>query len=185
MGSELQAEACRRSMKTILNIPEQEYEALWLHLNPIEAVVEQAAFIFAAPQKTQQELTFEFLESELLCPSDFAKQEWSYLELLDETRARIIKRAHDLQASMIELHSHLCNWPAEFSGSDLLGFEDIVPHLWWRLNARPYGAIVVGGGSFDGLVWINDPGIPVSLDEIRVGKSSIFPTALTLKYLYE
>ena len=47
-----------------------------------------------------------------------------HFELSDEIRAKIIKKAHDLDCSIIEFHSHLGYYPACFSSSDWCGFEE-------------------------------------------------------------
>jgi len=106
-----------------------------------------------------------------------------YFELTDEARARVIKRAHDLGASLVEFHSHAGSWPAAFSASDLFGFQEFVPHIWWRLKGKPYLAIVVTRTGFDGLAWLTDPQSPQHVDGIVVDGSVLIPTQLSpLKY---
>ena len=82
-----------------------------------------------------------------------------YFELTDEARIGLIKRAHVLQASLAEFHSHLSPWPAAFSLSDRMGLKETVPHMRWRLKRRPYLAVVVAPSGFDALVWSRDPKI--------------------------
>jgi len=65
-------------------------------------------------------------------------------------------RAHQLGCCLIEWHSHCGSWPAEFSLSDRMGLKEFVPHVRWRLDSRPYAAIVVANGSFDALAWTDD-----------------------------
>ncbi len=95
-------------------------------------------------------------------------------------RPKIIKRAFDEQASIIEIHSHPYDLPARFSGSDLVGFEDFVPHVWWRLRGAPYSALVFSQTDFDGLVWVDNPRMPIQLEELKVGIRSLQPNRLTL-----
>lgn len=114
-------------------------------------------------------------------PEDgFEAQTDRFIELTDEIRAKVIKRAHDLSATLVEFHSHLYQSKARFSESDLIGFNDFVPHVMWRLKRRPYVAIVVAGSTFDGLVWLADPKVPVNLTELRIGPKSLSPTGTTL-----
>jgi hypothetical protein len=95
------------------------------------------------------------------------------------TRASIIKRAHDLGTSVIEFHSHTGPWPAQFSPSDWSGFEETVPHMWWRLKGLPYGAVVVAHGGFDGFAWLHDANTPTRLAGIEVGIRCLRPTRLS------
>jgi hypothetical protein len=125
-------------------------------------------------------MKFEFLEWEGIPPEGFDHQYKGFIELTDETRARMIKRAHDLGASIVEFHSHPFAKDAAFTVGDLEGLDEFVPHVWWRLEGRPYGAIVVGRNNFDGLVWLEDPECPVALDELRVGAQVRLPTQHTL-----
>lgn len=102
-----------------------------------------------------------------------------HFELTEQMRATVIKKAHDLDASIVELHSHKGSRWAEFSESDLFGFQEFVPHVWWRLKGRPYIAVVVSHTSFDGLVWLTNPNIPQRLDGIVTENSFLRPTKLT------
>ena len=65
--------------------------------------------------------SFEVIDAAKLGPDEFESQLGDYLELADETRARLIKRAHDLQASLVEMHSHPAPFPAAFSPADRPG----------------------------------------------------------------
>ena len=99
-----------------------------------------------------------------------------YIELSDSTRAEVIKRAHDLAASLIEIHSHLGPWPAAFSIADRAGLRETVPHMWWRLHKKPYIALVATNTEFDALVWLDNPTVPRPLDGLNVGERTFVPT---------
>lgn len=99
-----------------------------------------------------------------------------YLELKHTARAAVIKRAHDLDVSLVEVHSHLGASPAGFSLSDRSGLRETVPHMWWRLKKRPYVAIVVAASGFDALAWIDNPSIPRALDALVAGNRILKPT---------
>lgn len=163
-------------MKTTLHFPPGVYEELLSHLLPPPPRVEEAVFVFVLTKHLPGETRFEFLEAEKLSAKDFEVQHEIYLELTDEARQRLIKRAHDLKASVIEMHSHTGNWPAEFSSSDRSGLKETVPHMWWRLPKRPYGAIVVADGTFDALVWVSNPDTPETLDALVAGNRVLRPT---------
>jgi hypothetical protein len=93
----------------------------------------------------------------------------------------LIKRAWDSGTSLVEFHSHPRDrWQAMFSPSDLAGFDEFVPHCWWRLRGRPYLAVVVAQRSVDALAWVTDPRRPVRLDAIWLdGGKEIVPSHLT------
>jgi hypothetical protein len=116
----------------------------------------------------------------LLKAEHFSVQEAYYLELTDATRARVIKRAHQLSCSLIEFHSHVGHAKAQFSGSDIAGFKDIVPHIWWRLAKRPYAAVVVARDGFDAFIWSDNPEAPVRLDQMKAGERILYPTNRTI-----
>lgn len=122
---------------------------------------------------------FVFVNWDPISPKDFAFRSGYHIELADEVRAKVIKHAHDLKASLVEMHSHTGTRPAAFSPSDMTGFAEFVPHVMWRLQGRPYFAIVVARGSFDGLAWIDDANTPHRLASIVVGNSVFTPTKIS------
>lgn len=167
-------------MSTILEMPEGLFDELRNHLLPPDGTHEEAAFLFAKTTLVDSRARFEVTETEKLSPRDFDSRHDDYLELKDETRARIIKRAHDLGASLVEMHSHPFPLPAAFSVSDRLGLKETVPHMRWRLKNRPYLAIVVAPKDFDALVWQHDSGFPQQLDCILEGNRVLRPTNISI-----
>jgi len=165
----------------MLELPEEPYHALLTHLLPADSEVEEAAFVFAHGAKDEGKTVFRYAESLAITPEGFMHRSEGYLELTDETRARVIKRAHDLGASIAEFHSHPFPGRAAFSLSDRAGLTEFVPHALWRLKGRPYIAVVVAPASFDGLVWMHDAKTPRPLDGIVVGGRVLRPTGLTLR----
>jgi|SRR3989344_4055526 len=167
--------------ETMLELPGGVYQDLRSHLLPSDSKDEQAAFVFAQVVPVGKDLVFRFIDWRPLEPQDFATQHEAYLELRDETKGSLIKRAHDLNASLVELHSHPGPYPAKFSPSDLAGFREFVPHVWWRLRGRPYTAVVVAPSGFDALTWLTSPHQPVALSAITVEGERLKPTGLTLR----
>jgi hypothetical protein len=163
-------------MKVRLELGDAAYDDLIKHLLPPGRKREQAAFLFARYDGGLQQARFTVTETRKLAPDDFAFQMGDYLELTDTARAAIIKRAHDLEASLIEVHSHLGPWPAGFSPSDRSGLRETVPHMWWRLKKRPYAAIVVAASGFDALAWIENPNVPRPFDALVAGNRILKPT---------
>lgn len=110
---------------------------------------------------------------------DFAIQTGYHVRLTDEGRGRVIRWAHERSATLVEAHAHRSAWPAEFSPSDISGLGDWVPHVRWRLQARPYAALVFGDDSFDGLSWMDRPGAAGPVAGLRVGGDLLEPTGLS------
>lgn len=163
-------------MKTTLHFSEEGFAALRAHLLPRPLRQEEAAFVCAHGEPGAGALRLVAKDTLLLSHDDFAAQHADYLELGDEARVRVIKAAHSRAASLVEFHSHVGTWPAEFSVSDRLGLEETVPHMWWRLGGRPYVAVVMTQTGFDALVWIDGPTTPQTLDAIVVGTERLVPT---------
>jgi hypothetical protein len=146
-------------LKARLRIAPAQYELLREHLLPGAAreqdySPEEAAFAFATTKFRENELVFTVQDWQPLTSSAFTHQSDYHLELSDETRASVIKRAHDLGSSLVEFHSHPGSFPAQFSHSDFTGLAEFVPHVWWRLSMRPYAAVVVAPSGIDGLAWV-------------------------------
>jgi hypothetical protein len=161
-----------------LELPELVYRSLWRHLLPRRQRNEEAAFCFARPMQAQE--SFEIVDFREIRPEEFEHQSDYHLELSDRVRAEIIKQAHDLDASIVEFHSHTFGGPPEFSASDIQGFGETVPHCLWRLKGRPYLAVVVSKGGFDGLVWVTKDEGPIQLGRIQFGGKLLKASCKTL-----
>jgi hypothetical protein len=155
------------------------YDELLHHLLPPRSKFEEAAFVFSTATQEAKALTFEPVDRWLISPDDFVIRSPYFLELKDEVRAQMIKHAHQLSTSVIELHSHP-GYRAEFSVSDKLGLREFVPHVRWRLKKKPYCAIVVAPGALDALVWTDDSGFPTALDRVEVDGQYVRPTGWSL-----
>ena len=159
----------------IVSVPGQIYRTVRRHLLPSRRRVEEAAFLYVVPTED----AFEYLEWFPVTASGFASRSAYHLELNDDSRAKVIKRAHDLGASIVEMHSHLGQGRARFSPSDIAGFRDFVPHVLWRLKHLPYLAVVMTRTGFDGFAWKCDPDAPERLHGIQVGNRLLTPTNLS------
>ncbi|WP_288903028.1 Mov34/MPN/PAD-1 family protein [uncultured Sneathiella sp.] len=163
-------------MISVLKIPVEVYEELTEHLLSPDSNREEAAFLFVSVDRSHEKICFEVVETWKLRSADFDYHYEDYLELADEVRAQIIKRAHDIGTSLVEIHSHPFSLPAAFSFADRIGLKETVPHMWWRLNKRPYLAIVVAPSGFDALLWLDNPETPQRLDCVVVGENILNPT---------
>lgn len=166
-------------MDAVLHISTGTYETIKAHL--LQNRLEQVVFAFATVVRSTEALTFDTQAYRLVPPEGFSYQTEYGVELTDTERANVIKMAWDNGSSLVELHSHPRARIARFSASDLAGFKEFVPHLWWRLKARPYLAIVVGPRNFDGLFWSDNPERPGSIRGMLVGSRLLRPTGRTWK----
>lgn len=171
-------------MTKLLRLPTDTHQQLLAHLLPDDSPDEQAAFVYAHQDESGAELVYG--GHDLLQPRDFEAQSSGYLELTDEARGRVIKRAHDENALLVEWHSHpYPEYPAAFSSIDRSGFLEFVPHVFWRLPGRPYAAVVVApDGSFDALMWEANPREPEQLEGIVIRDSILRPTRRSLGRSY-
>ena len=166
--------------RVVLHIPGIVYEEIQAHLLEKNGELESAGFMFVEPgTHTDDTQVYKHVE---WCPvpaDGFIEKSWIHLELTDNFRASVIKRAHDLGASVVEFHSHLGPEPASFSPFDRRGLREFVPHVRWRLRKRPYFAVVVTSTDFDGLAWMMDTNQPQHLDGIVVDDRELQPTHLS------
>jgi hypothetical protein len=152
------------------------HQQIWDHLLHENQKAEEAAFCFVR-DNGQNDL--QFLDWYPIPDEDFDYHSLYHFELSAQCQSRVIKRAHDLRASLVEFHSHPYPYPAEFSSSDKAGFREFVPHVWWRLKGGPYAAVVVAPGSFDSLAWTADPKEPNGVLRIQIGTKILEPTSRT------
>ena len=169
-------------MRYFIDVTKYQKTTIWAHLLPKGANKESAAFIFASVQEFENSIVLSAEDFTLVGEDGFKSQYDDYIELSDEARIRIIKKAHQTNTALIELHSHPFNspWAPAFSIADMNGFGETVPHMWWRLPARPYAAIVLAPNGFDSLIWHESPQTPKCLTALRVDGKILFPTGMTL-----
>lgn len=163
-----------------LLMSESEWTSTRAHVLSGPDGAEDAAFLFVKPEVHGSEIRLRHLETFLVPPDGHRHQSPYYLELAEHIRPYVIKRAHDLGASLVEIHSHPMQEPARFSWSDLHGFDECVPHFLWRLSGRPYTAIVVAPTSIDALVWTTSVSTRLPLNRLFAGDREVIPTGLTL-----
>jgi hypothetical protein len=136
-------------MTARVRIISAQFAALRRHLHEPE----QVAFAFASFARGR----FDIVEVQAMGGRDIASRSDRHVELREDVRPALIRSASDRGLSLIEAHSHGPRGHAAFSPSDMRGFHDWVPHLWWRLGGMPYAALVMAGEAWDGLAWISSP----------------------------
>ncbi|HXG06098.1 MAG TPA: hypothetical protein VNI77_02090 [Nitrososphaera sp.] len=165
--------------QVFLDLPNDMHRELWAHLVPEASALEEVAFVYARAEHNGGSVIFHAIEWEAVPPEGFIYQTEVGFELTDEMRGSVIKRAHNLDASLVEFHSHTGHWPAMFSPSDRYGFSQFVPHVWWRLKGRPYAAVIVTRSDFDGFAWVTSADSTQRLDGIVIGEQITQPTRLS------
>ena len=168
-----------RMAKAHLYMSKEVVKAVWKHLLEDEPKMEAAGFIFSKHLPKGEAHEFQTLEWYPIPPEGYLFRNSYHFVLTDQIRAEVIKRAHDLSASLVEFHCHRGHWPARFSPSDQAGFQEFVPHVRWRLKGRPYLAVVVTERDFDALAWIKGSGTPQHLAGIVADGSTMEPTRLS------
>jgi hypothetical protein len=166
-------------MSVSIHLPADVQTAIWRHLLADKDGPEEAAFVFAGTSSLNGSHVFEHMDWFRVPREGFALHSAYHFELAEEQQAAVIKRAHDLGASIIEFHTHRGLWPAQFSGSDWTGLEEFVPHVWWRLKGRPYAALVVTATGFDALAWIENAATPIRVTELVANDRVMTPTGLS------
>lgn len=161
-------------------ISASRYGAIERHL--LQGQDEQAAFVFATASGNGADIRFEAADHYLAGADDLEHQSGYHITMTDDALGRVIKMAWDRQTALVELHSHPdpC-FPIGFSPSDLSGFEQVVPHVRWRLKGQPYLAVVVGPGGFDALVWSGNSTEPEPLEQMIIGSVVRTPSGITLR----
>lgn len=130
---------------------------------------EHAAFLFA---REVAERTVEVTDVRLLHAADFNFQSAHHLALVDDVLQEVILRAHQSGSVLIEAHSHPFAEGSHvgFSLSDEAGLREVVPHMVWRLPARPYAALVFGRAAFGGLYWSTTDTTPTGAVDLVVDR---------------
>jgi hypothetical protein len=111
--------------------------------------VEQVAFFLAQPLDDGLRL----VDVRAMGPADFDHQSAMHVSLAEHVRPELIAWAWKRELCLVEAHTHVRGDPVCLSSTDLSGLSDWVPHVWWRLRARPYAAIVFGDETVDGIAW--------------------------------
>lgn len=167
----------------VISLSQAVYQSLIDHLLPKGSDDEEAAFLFVRGDCNSAQPVLTVIDWFGVDRAGFATQSSGYLELVDEMRPTLIKRAHDLAACIVEMHSHPHPWPAAFSPTDLRGLNEFVPHVRWRLKGKPYVAVVVAPTGFDALAWTNESGKSEEILGISIDGTLLRPTAITFANL--
>ncbi len=169
-------------MASLLSVGRHMYASIWSHL--LESEREEAAFILAEAQELAGVTRFTGKDVYLVPHEDLQIHASCHIALSDEAQEKVLMVAWQRRLALVELHSHLGEWPAAFSPSDLLGLSEFAPHAIWRLG-QPYLALVVTQSEFDAVFWATRDGLAGSLEAIEVDGKVYRPSGRTIKSLLE
>jgi proteasome lid subunit RPN8/RPN11 len=161
---------------TTLTLPATIYGELLEHLE--QGPDEQVAFLYGDADNEGADLSTSDLYR--VPPEGFVGQSSYHLALTDDVRGEVISRAWEKGGALIEAHSHPGAREAEFSWTDLRGFDEWVPHVRWRLRGATYIALVFAESDFDALVWAGEHNDPTPLTRLSAGELDLQPSNLTL-----
>ena len=167
-----------------VNFTPRSYQDILAYIQKTKT--EQVVFLFLAPTAESQTTSYDVVDYYLVPSHELIFESQYHAELTEEAQAKVIKMAWDKQLILGEIHSHPGSYEGTtFSPSDLNGFKDFVPHIWWRLKGKPYVAFVFGKGEFDSLVWLSNPHDPSDVAEILTEGKPHVPTGNTLRRIEE
>lgn len=142
-------------MRWIIDLPVQLERAIRAHL--FQSSLEQGAFLFARVEATPHLSRIRVNKAYLVPPGGWRFQGPLYLELKDEERAHVMQMAREAGYCLIDCHSHPDSGDyVEFSSSDVLAITEFASYVRWKLDARPYIAMVWSKAAVDAVVWHGD-----------------------------
>jgi hypothetical protein len=158
-------------MKCTITISNEHKKLLLAHL--FQSDVEQGAFLFYKPAQTAAELKLEAVHMYLVPPEGWEYQSSFHLALKDEERAKVMKLARNKSCGIIDCHSHIgLSEEVSFSPSDVAGIREFSGYVKWKLDGKPYAALVFSEQTVDAVCWYGDFKDPHRIDKIHVlGKS--------------
>jgi molybdopterin/thiamine biosynthesis adenylyltransferase len=137
---------------------------------------EHLAFLLANTAKTNSGITFLIQDFLLISDQKFTPEKL-HMELSLDQILNVINTAKKKNMSLIEIHSHpFSTHQTTFSFTDLDGFKEFVPYVLDSLPEKPYGALVLGQKSIDGMYWESKIAKPINKLEIVDEDLTILPT---------
>jgi len=131
--------------------------ALTLRQHFFQGEVEQGAFLFAEEKREGGDLNFIAADFYLVPPRGWEVQMEVYLQMKDSERAKIMKLAREKNLCAIDCHSHpRADDDVWFSASDVAGITDFAQYVKWKLDGKPFAAMVWGESSVDAVLWHDD-----------------------------
>jgi hypothetical protein len=125
-----------------------------LHQHFFQSEVEQGAFLFAEARRDGSGLQLDVADFYLVPARGWEVQMEVYLQMKDSERAKIMKLARAKNLCAIDCHSHpRADDDVWFSPSDVAGIRDFAQYAKWKLDGKPFAAMVWGEQSVDAVLW--------------------------------
>jgi len=154
-------------VKYIITLEAKLEKELRAHL--FQNDLEQGAFLFANVIMTTYKLNLQVVDSYFIPPEGWEFQLDLYLEMKDEERAKLMKHARDGNFAVIDCHSHPgSGGDVRFSPSDERGMQEFAIYAKWKLDGKPYAAMVWGESSADAFMWVEDFSQAHQVDEVNI-----------------
>lgn len=154
-------------MRNTITIPAVTVAILRRHF--FQSEVEQGAFLFARPVWDAAGLMLSVEDFYLVPVRGWEVQMEVYLQMRDSERAKIMKLARDKNLAAIDCHSHpRAHDEVWFSPSDVSGITEFAQYAKWKLDGKPFTAMVWGEDSVDAVVWKGEFTSAERVDEIQV-----------------
>ena len=148
-------------------IPSNIAEPVRRHL--FQNDIEQGAFLYARAEKGAEGMSLVVEDYYIVLPRGWEVQKDVYLQMKDTERAKIMQLARAKQLCAIDCHSHPhAEGDVWFSSSDVTGITEFADYAKWKLDGRPFAAIVWGETSVDAVVWSGDFAGPTTARDIRI-----------------
>jgi hypothetical protein len=159
-------------MKRFITIPSTIEKKLRKHL--FQSELEQGAFLFAGINRSKKELNFVVKDYYPVPEDGWQVQLDVYLEMKDSERSKIMAMARKNGYAVIDCHSHPgSNDEVQFSPSDRYGISDFAAYAKWKLDGKPFAAMVWGEDSVDAVVWMDKFKKAFPVDELRIPGSDV------------
>lgn len=156
-------------MKYFITIPQAIWVPLRRHLFHRNKL-EQGAFLFARATRDKDTIRLDVMDFYLIPPKGWEVQLEFHLEMKDTERAKLMKFAQDGDYAIIDCHSHPhSGGGVEFSSSDRIGIAEFAGYAKWKLDGKPFTALVWGESSVDAVAWCGDFKKGEHVDEIVIG----------------
>jgi hypothetical protein len=142
-------------MNNTIIIPFTVATTLRAHLFQNE--LEQGAFLFAETKSAGAGVELSVCDYYLVPARGWDVQMEIYLEMKDSERAKIMELAREENLCAIDCHSHpKAGEDVWFSPSDIAGISDFAQYAKWKLDGKPFAAMVWGEQSIDAVFWQKD-----------------------------
>lgn len=165
-------------MKNYIVIPSEFEERVRRHFFQNE--VEQGAFLFAEAKREGESLSLVVADFYLVPPRGWEVQAEIYLQMKDSERAKIMMLARQKNLCAIDCHSHPhAQHDVWFSPSDVAGITEFSQYAKWKLQDKPFAAMVWGESSVDAVLWQGDFAHAQSVSTVEIVgnlKQTLTPT---------